>query len=874
VAEPPVTFGVVLRKLRAEAGLTQEELAEASGVRPRTVSDLERGVAVSPQRETIRRLADALNLTGLGRTQFEAIARGRPIPGPAEAGGTAAVTRTLPRDIASFTGRRQELEQLVEIVAGVGGTVGIHAIGGMAGVGKTAFAVHAGHRLADRFPAGQIFLPLHGHTPGQQPVDPADALASLLLSLGVPAGQIPPGLEARMALWRDRLAERQLLLILDDAADSEQVRPLLPGAGGSLVLITSRRHLSALEDATAISLDTLPAGEAGALLVRLAARPGLSPDDPAVGEITRRCGFLPLAVGMVARQLHHHPAWSVAGRAAELAAARDRLELMAAENLSVAAAFDLSYADLHPAQQQLFRRLGLYPGSEIDTYAAAALDGTGLAEARRGLEALYDQYLLAEPAQGRYRMHDLIREHARALAGRLDPDRDRDEASARLLDYYQYTAARADALIARRTRPALATGDGMIPAAVPGMATRDEAMAWIRAERASLLACLDHATATGQHARVIALTAGLAGLLRLDGPWADAITRHMAAIQAARYLGDRLGQAGALSDLGDMRRMTGDYPAAARALEEALDISRDLGDRLGQASALSDLGFVRLVTGDDQPAAQMLDQALDIYRDLGDRLGQAHALNYLGVVRWATSDYSAADQVLEQALHIYRDLGDRGGEANTLGRLGEVWQATGDYPAAVQAQEQALDISRDIGNRLGQANALRRLGEIRQATGDYQAAVQALEEALDIYRDIGDRLGQANSLSAVGEVRRVTGDYPAAAQAHDQALAIYRDIGNRGGEATALNERGALHRVSGELTQAEECHRRSVEVSRAVASSWDEAHALAGLGRCALAAGHAAQAEILLRQALEIFQRIGAAEAPDLLAELDAFTGP
>ena len=291
----------------------------------------------------------------------------------------AAATRTLPRDIASFTGRQQELEQLAEAAAGAGGVVGIHAIGGMAGVGKTAFAVHAAHRLADRFPAGQIFLPLHGHTPGQQPVDPADALASLLLTAGVPAGQIPPGLEARMALWRDRLAGRQLLLVLDDAASSEQVLPLLPGAGGSLVLVTSRRHLSALEDATAVSLDTLPPGEAAALLVRLAGRAGLSPDDPAVAEITRLCGYLPLAIGMVARQLHHHPAWSAAGRAAELAAARDRLELMATENLSVAAAFDLSYADLTGDQQRLFRRLGLHPGADIDAYAAAALDGTDLA---------------------------------------------------------------------------------------------------------------------------------------------------------------------------------------------------------------------------------------------------------------------------------------------------------------------------------------------------------------------------------------------------------------------------------------------------------------------------------------------------------------
>ena len=268
-------------------------------------------------------------------------------------GGAAAATRTLPRDLASFTGRQRELAELVEAAAGAAGVVGIHAIGGMAGVGKTALAVHAAHKLAGRFPAGQIFLPLHGHTPGQQPVDPADALASLLLTAGVAAAQIPPGLEARMALWRDRLAGQQLLLILDDAADSEQVQPLLPGTGGSLVLITSRRHLSALEDATAVSLDTLPPGEAAGLLVRLASQAGPSPDDPAVAEITRLCGYLPLAIGMVARQLHHHPAWTLAGRAADLAAAVDRLELMTTENLSVAAAFNLSYEDLTGDQQSL-----------------------------------------------------------------------------------------------------------------------------------------------------------------------------------------------------------------------------------------------------------------------------------------------------------------------------------------------------------------------------------------------------------------------------------------------------------------------------------------------------------------------------------------
>jgi tetratricopeptide (TPR) repeat protein/transcriptional regulator with XRE-family HTH domain len=872
VAEPPVTFAGLLRQLRAGAGLTQEELAEAASVSVRSVRDLERGRVATPQKETVRLLADALRLTGPGRAEFEEAARRRSAPG-----GVVASTRTLPRDIASFTGRQRELRELMVAVTSAGdagGVVGIHAIGGMAGIGKTAFAVHAAHRLADRFGGGQIFLPLHGHTPGQQPVDPADALASLLLTAGVAPAQIPRGLEARMALWRDRLAGQQLLLILDDAVGSEQVLPLLPGTGESLVLVTSRRHLSALDDATAISLDTLPADEAAGLLIRLAGRPGLGVGDPGVAEITRLCGYLPLAIGMVARQLRHHPAWSAAGRAADLAAAVDRLELMATENLSVAAAFDLSYADLGPHLQRLFRRLGLHPGTEFDDYAAAALDGTDVAVARRGLEALYDQYLLTEVTHGRYRMHDLIREHAGILANRLDPDRDRKLASARLLDYYSHAAARAGALIARQARPGRTEGQGAIPAAGPALADSEQALAWARAERASLLACLDHAAGTGQHARVTALTAAIAGLLRSDGPWAEAVTRHQAAIQAARHLGDRLGQANALTDLGTVRYLTDDYPAAAQAHEQALAIYRDLGNRPGEADALNDLGGVRRRTGDFRAAAQAHEQALAIYRDLGNRLGQANALHLLGDLRWTTGDFPAAAEAQQQALAIYRDLGNRPGQADALNDLGGVRRRTGDFRAAAQAHEQALAIYRDLGNRVGQANALNDLGAVRRLTGDCPGAARALEQALAIYRDIGNRLGQANAVSDLGIVRRLTGDYPGAARALEQALAIYRDIGDRYGEAEALNESGTLHRVSGDLAQGERCHRQALDLARAIASSWDEAHALAGLGRCTLAIGQATRAEALLRQALQIFQRIGAAEAADLRPELDARTGP
>ena len=490
---------------------------------------------------------------------------------------------------------------------------------------------------------------------------------------------------------------------------------------------------------------------------------------------------------MVARQLHHHPAWSVAGRAGELAAAVDRLELMATENLSVAAAFNLSYEDLTVGQQRLFRRLGLHPGADIDGYAAAALDGTGLVAARRGLEALYDQYLLTEPARGRYRMHDLIREHARALAGRDDPDQ--DQATARLLDYYQHTAALADALLARQARTVPAPAVGTRPAEVPALVGREQALAWARVERANLLGCLDHATRTGQHARITALTAGLAGLLRHDGPWSEAITRHGTALRAAQHLGERPAQATALTNLGIARRLTGDYPGSARDAKEALGIYRDLGDRLGQATALINLGIVRRLAGDYWGAARDLHEALGIQRDLGNRLGQANALNNLGEVRRQTGDYPGAARDLEEALGIYRDLGDR----------------------------------------LGQANVLNSLGDVRLATGDYPGAARSLEEALDIFGAIGNRLGQANALNALANARRLTGDYRGAARDLQEALSIYRDIGNRCGEVEALNSAGTLHRACSDLGQARTCHQQALDLARQIGSPGDEAHALAGL---------------------------------------------
>ena len=828
VEQPGPGFAGLLRQLRAEAGLTQEELAEAAGLSPRSVSDLERGIHAAARQDTARLLADALGLTGPTRGLFVAAARGKAAAGEvlaarhAEAAGAfaAAATRALPRDTAAFTGRRAELGQLLEAADGLaagGGVVGIHAIDGMAGIGKTTFAVHAAHRLTGTFPDGQFFLPLHAHTAGQRPVDPADALVSLLLTAGVPAPQIPPGLEARAARWRDFAAGKKLLLLLDDAAGHEQVRALLPGTAGSLVLVTSRRRLTALVDATVLTLDTLAPGEAAVLLSRLAMRTGIRAGDTAVGEITRLCGYLPLAIGMLASQLRHHPAWTAAELAAELAAARDRLELMHAENLSVAAAFDLSYQDLDEDQQRLFRRLGLVPGPSIDAYAAAALDDTSLDQAHRHLEKLYDQHLLAEPAPGRYRLHDLLREHARALAA-TDDQADRDAAASRLLDYYLHTAMAASPHFASSTSASSRLPPGRPPAHAPDLSTLGQAATWLDAERANMHAAADYAAGRARWPHAIAIPAAMSGFLSARGHWDQSAALHQAALAAARQAGDRSGEAGTLSELGLLQRETGDYPAAAASLARAVALCGEVGDRSGQGDALNRLGFLRVVTGDYPAAAASHQQALALARSAGDRLAEGAALVNLALVQQLTGDYPAAAAGLQRALALFRNLGNPYGQAQALNDLGVVQQETGDYPAAAASQQQALALFRDLGNLLGEAYALNDLGVVQQETGDYPGAAASHQQALTLFADLGNLLGQAEALNRLGELATRTTNTPQARDQHTQALAITRDI----------------------------------------SAAPEQARALEGIGNSHLHDANPGQAAEYLRQALAIYQRIGA----------------
>jgi tetratricopeptide (TPR) repeat protein/transcriptional regulator with XRE-family HTH domain len=749
--QPDLRFAGLLRRLRDEAQLTQEELAEAAGLSPRSVSDLERGIHRTAHKDTAMLLADALNLSGPVRSLFIAAALGR-VPAAevlaamqGQATSLAAATRTLPRDTASFTGRDRELARLLAAPAS-DATVRIYVIGGMAGVGKTTFAVHAAHQLAPGFPDGQFFLPLHAHMPGQRPVEPADALASLMLTAGVAADQIPAGLEARAARWRDYAAGKKILLLLDDATGHEQIRPLLPGTADSLVLVTSRRRLAALQDATVISLDTLSPEEAATLLVRLAARSGIAASEQAVDDIARLCGYLPLAIGILASQLRHHPARTTASVAADLAAARDRLAVMRAEDLSVAAAFDLSYADLTPARQRLFRRLSLVPGPSVDAYAAAALDGTSPDAARHHLDELYDQHLLTEPAPGRYALHDLLRAHARGLTA-ADGPAESDAATGRLLDYYLHTARAADRHISSGTAPGNG-GPQIPPAYAPDLATLDQAAAWLETELPTLHAAAVHAAARGWALYAVQIPAAMEEFLFAHGRMYQAValrrivqgflhplTANSPAPAASPSRVLALGQADALSKLALLKSLTGDHPAAA-GYQQVLALAR-LGDRRGQAHALHHLGLALQRTGHYPAAAARLQQAADLFGDLGHRLGQARTLNDLGIVHQQATDYAAAADSHQQALKLFRDTGDQLGRAATLNNLGQLAARTGDPGQARRHYAQALAIARSIDAPLEQARALEGLGQAHLQQGNPAEGASHLHQALAIYQHTG-----------------------------------------------------------------------------------------------------------------------------------------
>ena len=783
--------------------------------------------------------------------------------------------RQLPAAARHFTGRGKELDQIINLLGPSqptdvpGGTVVISAIDGMAGIGKTTLAIHAAHHLADQFPDGQLFLDLHGYTQGQRPRTATQALNWLLRALGVPPAQIPKERDQAAALYRQRLAGTRTLIVLDNAATETQVRPLLPGSGSCLVLITSRRRLKALNAAYTLSLDLLPTPDAVALLRTVAGADRMPADDRLSGEVAELCGYLPLALRIAAAMLRHRPAWNLEHLAELLRDQRQRITTLSDGEHDLSAVFDLSYRSLAEPHRALFRHLGLIPGPDLDSYAAAALLQVDPTAAARLLEDLVDHNLLLCHAPGRYRLHDLLRTHARTLTA-TDPAPDRDAALDRLLHYYAHTAHSASIPITRRPPPA---PDSPVPAHIPALSGAEAARAWLRTERDNLEAAHTHAHTHNLHEHTIALAAGLAEILRTDGPYLRAMTLHQAAAETAEHYGNPTAHANALTDLGIMQRLIGDPAGAVDTFSRALELYRATGHRHGEADTLAELGRAQGYTGDLTGAVGTFLRALEIYRATGDRHGEADTLAELGIMRRVSGDLAGATNALGQALEIYSATGDRHGEADALTELGRVHALTGDLTKADEALERALEFYRTTGHHHGEAYVLTNLGAVRRLTGDLAGAIDALGQALEIYRTIGYGQGEAEALTNIGIVRRLTGDLVAADDAQARALKIYRDIGSRHDEAWALNHYAATIAAHGDLPRALTLYQQALTMNRELNKPDGQAHALEGLGECHLATGDTTIAAAHLRQALEIYKRIGmAADTRRVHARLESLT--
>jgi DNA-binding SARP family transcriptional activator/tetratricopeptide (TPR) repeat protein len=764
-----------------------------------------------------------------------------PAAAPVPAPRAVPVPAQLPPAVPAFTGRRAELAALDAALAGVpaapGGQpppVAVWAVSGTAGVGKTALAVHWAHRVAGQFPDGQLYVNLRGYDP-ERPVSAADALAGFLGELAVAGQDIPLDLANRAARYRTAIAGRRILVVLDNAASVEQVRPLLPGTPTAMVVVTSRDSLAglvALHGARRLDLDLLPAPDALALLRgliggRVEAEPG------AATELADQCARLPLALRVAAELAAARPATPLSDLVAELADQQQRLDLLDAggdPRAAVTAVFSWSYRHLPADAAGVFRLAGLHPGPDLDGYAAAALAGSSLDQARRTLGLLARAHLVHPTGAGRYGMHDLLRAYATGLAGAQDTEPERRAAVDRLFDYYLSAAAAA----MDQLHPAEAHRRPRIrPAATPVPAPADAAAAraWLDAERPNLVAAAVHATDHGWPAHTVRLSVILFRYLD-GGHYTDGQTIHEYALRAARATGDRAGEAEAAQGLGGVHMQLGRHELAAASFEQALRLARKAGDRGGEARALNNLGVVHMLLCHYAPAVDHHQQALALHRELGDHGGEARTLICLGSLDRDQGRYDRAAGHLRRALTLFGRSGDQAGCAWALNSLGHVETQLGQFEPATEHHRQALALNRQLGNRAGEAWALTNFGDLHLRAGRPEEAARHHQQALAIFRTAGERYGEASALNGLGEAAHATGDPAGAHTRHTAALAI------------------------------------------ATNTSDEQARAHTGLGRAHQALGDHARARRHLRRALAVYTELGRPESAAVRADLTALDQP
>jgi len=737
-------FADIVRTHRLRLGLTQDDLAAKSEVSVRTVRAIEAGRIARPRPATVRRMADVFGLAGGDREQFHEAALG-------DRGADAArrpegpVPAQLPADVPGFTGRRAELATLDDLIEPAEATthraVVISAVSGTGGVGKTALAVRWAHRTADLFPDGQVYVNLRGYDP-DQPVTPADALAHILEALGVPRTDIPAEPAARAAQYRTRTTGRRLLILLDNAADAAQVRPLLPGSASCAVLITSRDRLAGLvarDGAHHIDLDLLPLGDATTLLRRLIGqRVDAEPD--ATATLAHQCARLPLALRIAAELAVAHPTTSLADLVAELADHRRRLALLDADGdprTAVTAVFSWSVRHLSPQAARLFRLLGLHPGPDLTLPAAASLTAAPAPQTREWLTELTRAHLLTEHTPGRYTFHDLLRAYAAELAHTQEPADDRHAAVRRALDHYVHTGhAAAHAIDVHRDPIDVSPpAPGVTPERIDELG---HAQTWFAAERAVLLAAIHQAGAAGLDAHVWQLAWTIGPFLHRSGYWLDLLTTQQAAIGATRLVNDPVNEAVAHRLLARAYERLARYEEARAHHQQSLDLLREFaphhGGRVLAHIALSAMDAQR---GDYIAAVNHAEQAVRVSVANDNRAGEGSALNAMAWYLAQLGDYPRALSYGERALAAVQEAAHPHGESGAWDTLGYIHHRLGHYPRAIECYRQALDLATATVNRYHQAVALVRIGDACAGAGDADDARAAWRRALAILVDLG-----------------------------------------------------------------------------------------------------------------------------------------
>lgn len=691
----------------------------------------------------------------------------------------------LPRDLRTFTGRDTELDALLtvgRIADSEPAPPPILTVSGMPGVGKTALAIHTAHRLAPNFPDGQLFVDLHGFTPNLDPVPPGRALGRLLTMLGIPGAAIPKDLEDKAALYRSKMVNTRRLILLDNAKDEAQVEPLIPGTAGSLVIVTSRRRLGGLDYSRSVHLDPMPPGDALALFTQIV---GLERIGRQVGEardIVELAGGLPLAIRLVTGRLLAHPRWQL-GYLADLLRKRAlRLTQFDPAERRLAAAFYVSYEQLTPGQQQVFRLLGAVSGPEFDSCAVAALTGVAESDIDGLLEILHRLSLVEDASPGRYRLHDLLRTYAEMLIG--DDPADRDAAVSRLHDYYLHkaTAAAAAAFPHDRHRLPPDTGPTRFSAT---FAADDDALNWLRLEHPNLVAAIRLAAHGGRHQVAWKLACVVWRYLYIRGHLDDWRETLWLALHAARAVGHVWGQAQALQQLSVVCWRAGDSQQASDLGNQSLQLWLSLGDQHGEADARSALGLAGKRLGHFTDARAHYSRAIDLYREINDQRGCANVLDNLGDLDERLGFLQSALKRHEAALSILCTVNDRQGQVYVLNNIGSVQQKLGQLDDAATLHQRALTISEQIEYPHGAAFSLNYLGSAYRNMGELETATGYHERALEIARNLGDPTLETDIHNGLGETYRASGNYSGALKSHRNALTFASRTGDLSEQARA-----------------------------------------------------------------------------------------